>query len=56
MAELRVLSVREIELTGRAAQQWGPRGYESEILLITGRTHQVSTAAGLCLSRCSVSV
>lgn len=43
MAELRVLSVREIELTGRAAQQWGPRAYESEILLITGRTHQVSS-------------
>lgn len=43
MAELRVLSVREIELTGRAAQQWGARAYESEILLITGRTHQVSS-------------
>eukprot|EP00955_Chlamydomonas_euryale_P016969 181013-Chlamydomonas_euryale.AAC.1 len=33
--------VEPVALTGEAAKEWGPCAYETEILLVTGRTHQV---------------
>jgi hypothetical protein len=43
--ELRVLEVRRVELTGAAAQRWGPAAYECLLELLTGKTHQVRPAA-----------
>ncbi|GAB4822393.1 hypothetical protein N2152v2_009439 [Parachlorella kessleri] len=39
--ELRVLQVREVQLTGTAAQRWGASAYEGLLELITGKTHQI---------------
>ncbi|GAX73037.1 hypothetical protein CEUSTIGMA_g489.t1 [Chlamydomonas eustigma] len=40
-AEMHVLKVESVKLTSDTALMWGGSAYESEILLITGRTHQV---------------
>jgi 23S rRNA-/tRNA-specific pseudouridylate synthase len=39
--ELVVLQVQRVSLAGDAAAQWGPAAYESELQLVTGRTHQI---------------
>lgn len=39
-AELEVLGVEAVALTGGAAERWGGAAHECHIELITGRTHQ----------------
>ena len=38
--------VQQVQLTGLAARDWGPTAFESEVRLITGRTHQVGHEGG----------
>lgn len=40
-AELVVLHSRPVTLTGEAAAMWGTEAWETELELITGRTHQI---------------
>ena len=39
-SSLVVLETLSVILSGSAAEQWGLKAYESQIRLITGRTHQ----------------
>ena len=37
-----------MQLSGAAAQAWGSEAYQSEIRLITGRTHQIRAQFSAC--------
>eukprot|EP00884_Botryococcus_braunii_P014797 jgi/Botrbrau1/23318/Bobra.0102s0055.1 len=44
--ELHVDHVEHVTLSGTAEQLWGPSAYESSVLLVTGRTHQIRAQFG----------
>jgi hypothetical protein len=35
------LQVEQVQLTGKAAADWGPTAFETTLQLVTGRTHQI---------------
>jgi len=45
-SELEVLKCSKVALTGVAREKWGSTAFESELRLITGRTHQIRAQLG----------
>lgn len=46
--ELQVVGVEQVALSGEAQTVWGDSAYEVDILLVTGRTHQVGMVCCVC--------